>query len=325
MREQHEIIIKKVKKVHPAHHGGAWKVAYADFVTAMMALFMVLWLIAMMSVESRKAVAEYFRSFSMFQGDEMMGGGEKILQMPGEAILLQDEAGGIDQGDSWKKRLEEDIKQELEEKLALAKDQVFLRVVSGGIRIEIVERSGKAMFGIGEARLLPHGEKLLGIIAGEIAKLPYPMWIEGHTDAFPYPEGGYTNWELSVDRANMVRKELEICGIQGERITKVIGYAATDPIIRDDPYSPLNRRVSIVVKEKKDDDWSVELSETSDVPSRQPSRVGLPAAGPAPQAVSKTQRWPVAAARGVPPVIDRNDQGKTTIQRIDHQDGRPGP
>jgi chemotaxis protein MotB len=318
MKEQHEIIIKKVKKGHPGHHGGAWKVAYADFVTAMMALFMVLWLVAMMSVQSREVVATYFRSFSLLEGGESSGGGEKILQLPGEAILLQDAPGGVDQGDSWKKRLEEDIKRDLEEKLAVAKDQVFLRVISGGVRIEIVERSGLAMFGLGEARLLPHGEKLLEIIAGEITKLPYPIWIEGHTDAFPYPEGGYTNWELSVDRANSVRKELEIWGTQGERITKVIGYAATDPIVRDDPYSPLNRRVSIVVKEKKDDDWSVELSGTSDVPSGQPSRVGLPAAGPAPQAVSETQGWPVAADRGIPPVIDQNDQGKTTIQRLDH-------
>jgi len=318
MKEQHEIIIKKVKKGHPGHHGGAWKVAYADFVTAMMALFMVLWLVAMMSVQSRKVVATYFRSFTLFEGGEASGGGEKILQLPGEAILLQDVPGGVDQGDSWKKRLEEDIKRDLEEKLAVAKDQVFLRVISGGVRIEIVERSGLAMFGLGEARLLPHGEKLLEIIAGEITKLPYPIWIEGHTDAFPYPEGGYTNWELSVDRANSVRKELEIWGTQGERITKVIGYAATDPIVRDDPYSPLNRRVSIVVKEKKDDDWSVELSGISDVPSGQPSRVGLPAAGPAPQAVSETQGWPVAADRGIPPVIDQNDQGKTTIQRLDH-------
>ncbi len=255
MEELPVIVVKRVKKNHGAHHGGAWKVAYADFVTALMALFLVLWLVAMMSAETRKGVAEYFRSFSMISGENNLGG-EKISHMPGEVILLQKEAGGIQGGEKWQRRLEEGIKQELERRLAEAKDQVFMRVISGGVRIEIVERSGKAMFGMGEARLLPHGEKLLRIIAEELAKLPYPIWIEGHTDAYRYNRGAYTNWELSVDRANAVRKELVRYGIRPDRIMKVIGYAATDPLIKDRPYSPLNRRVSIVVKESGDEEFT---------------------------------------------------------------------
>lgn len=249
--EEQPIIIKRIRKTHGGHHGGAWKVAYADFVTAMMALFLVLWIVAMLSAETRNAVAEYFRSYSMVEGEFSLGGA-KLTHMPGEAILLQETAGGIQGGQAWQRRLEENIKQQLETNLAEAKDQVFMRVISGGVRIEIVERSGKAMFGLGEARLLPHGEKLLKIIAGELKKLSYPVWIEGHTDAHPYRQGSYTNWELSVDRANAVRKELASSGISEDRIMKVIGYAATDPIVRDEPYSPLNRRVSIVVKEKED-------------------------------------------------------------------------
>lgn len=256
MEEQPIIIIKRVRKGHGGHHGGAWKVAYADFVTAMMALFLVLWIVAMMSAETRNAVAEYFRSYSMVEGEFALGG-EKISHMPGEVILLQEQAGGVQGGQAWQRRLEENIKRELETKLAEAMDQVFMRVISGGVRIEIVERSGKAMFGLGEARLLPHGEKLLQIISEELKKLPYPVWIEGHTDAHPYRKGSYTNWELSVDRANAVRKELASTGIPGDRIMKVIGYAATDPIVRDDPYSPLNRRVSIVVKEENDTEINV--------------------------------------------------------------------
>jgi chemotaxis protein MotB len=266
--EERPIIIKRVKKGHGGHHGGAWKVAYADFVTAMMALFLVLWIVAMLSAETKNAVAEYFRSYSMVEGENQLGG-SKLTHMPGEAILLQSEPGGIQGGQAWQKRLEENIKQQLETKLAVAKDQVFLRVISGGVRIEIVERSGKAMFGLGEARLLPHGEKLLNIIAGELEKLSYPVWIEGHTDAHPYRKGSYTNWELSVDRANVVRKELAASGIPEDRIMKVIGYAATDPIVRDQPYSPLNRRVSIVVKEKKDTEIDVD-------PARQPSVASEP-------------------------------------------------
>ncbi len=256
MEEQPIIIIKRVRKGHGGHHGGAWKVAYADFVTAMMALFLVLWIVAMLSAETRNAVAEYFRSYSMVEGEFALGG-EKISHMPGEVILLQEQAGGVQGGQAWQRRLEENIKRELETKLAEAMDQVFMRVISGGVRIEIVERSGKAMFGLGEARLLPHGEKLLHIISEELKKLPYPVWIEGHTDAYPYRKGSYTNWELSVDRANAVRKELASTGIPGDRIMKVIGYAATDPIVRDEPYSPLNRRVSIVVKEENDTEINV--------------------------------------------------------------------
>ena len=256
MEEHPIIIIKRVRKAHGGHHGGAWKVAYADFVTAMMALFLVLWIVAMLSAETRNAVAEYFRSYSMVEGEFALGG-EKLSHMPGEVILLQERAGGVQGGQAWQRRLEENIKQQLEAKLAEAKDQVFMRVISGGVRIEIVERSGKAMFGLGEARLLPHGEKLLQIISDELKKLPYPIWIEGHTDAYPYRMGSYTNWELSVDRANAVRKELAATGIPGDRIMKVIGYAATDPIVRDEPYSPLNRRVSIVVKEKNDTEINV--------------------------------------------------------------------
>ena len=238
-------------------------VAYADFVTALMALFLVLWIVAMLSAETKNAVAEYFRSYSMVQGENQLAG-SRLTHMPGEAILLQSEPGGIQGGQAWQKRLEENIKQQLETRLAAAKDQVFMRVISGGVRIEIVERSGKAMFGLGEARLLPHGEKLLNIIAGELKKLAYPVWIEGHTDGHPFRKGSYTNWELSVDRANVVRKELASWGIPEDRIMKVIGYAATDPIVRDQPYSPLNRRVSIVVKEKEDTEIDVN-------PARQPS------------------------------------------------------
>ncbi|MEW6441383.1 MAG: flagellar motor protein MotB [bacterium] len=252
MRPDQEPIIKKVKKIHRGgHHGGAWKVAYADFVTAMMALFMVLWLIAMLSAETRSAIAEYFRSFSLFKGEDSIGG-ETLSHMPGEIILLQQDAGGVQDGESWKRRLEERIKSELEKSLKEALDQVFLTVISGGVRIEIVERSGKAMFETGDARLLPHGQKILSIIAAEIGQLPYPIWIEGHTDAHPYREGAYTNWELSVDRANAVRKALTEESVSGDRITKVIGYAATDPIVKEDPFSPLNRRVSIVIKEQED-------------------------------------------------------------------------
>jgi chemotaxis protein MotB len=285
--EEQPIIIKRIKKVHGGHHGGAWKVAYADFVTAMMALFLVLWIVAMLSAETKDAVAEYFRSYSMVQGDEGLGG-SKFSHMPGEAILLQERPGGIQGGQAWQKRLEKNIKQQLETRLAIAKDQVFMTVISGGVRIEIVERSGKTMFGLGEARLLAHGEKLLSIIAGELKKLSYPVWIEGHTDAHPYRKGSYTNWELSVDRANVVRKELAASGIHEDRIMKVIGYAATDPIVRDQPYSPLNRRVSIVVKEKKDSGINVNSVTQPNVASKSGEDLSASYAAESPSGLSES-------------------------------------
>ncbi len=248
MKHQDVIIVKKIKKAPRGHHGGAWKVAYADFVTAMMALFMVLWLIAMMSTENKSHVAKYFRSFSLFEGKKLIGG-DKVTHLPGEIILIQEDAGGISRGKKWEKQLEQNLKKGIEQNLAEAGDQVFVVKIPGGIRIEIVERTGKTMFEMGEAKLLAHGKKLLEIIAGEIGKLPFPAWIEGHTDAYPYNKELYTNWELSVDRANSVRKELVAVGIPQDRIKRVIGFAATYPLIKEDPFSSLNRRVSIVIKE----------------------------------------------------------------------------
>jgi chemotaxis protein MotB len=254
MSEKEAIIIKRIKKAHKGHHGGAWKVAYADFVTAMMALFIVLWMIAMLSKDTRKGVAEYFRSFSLVKGESM--GGTNMSTLPGDVLRLQPEPGGVKraeakEGREWSTELQENIKKTLEVKMAAAMDQVYLIPIAGGVRIEIVERLGKAMFSLGEARLLENGEKILELIAGELRGVPHPLWIEGHTDAYPYPADSYTNWELSVDRANAVRRKLVDFGIKADRITKVIGYADTDPIVKDDPYSPLNRRVSIVVKEKR--------------------------------------------------------------------------
>ena len=252
MRDNEEIIIKKVKRAHSGHHAGAWKVAYADFVTAMMALFMVLWIIALLSTRSKAGVAQYFRSFTFLEGQDSTGG-DRISHMPGEAILLQELPGGFPGATDWERRLEEGIQKELEANLAEAQDQVFIVRIEDGVRIEMVERTSKAMFNTGESVLLPHGEKLLEIIAKEITALPFPSWIEGHTDAFPFAEKEtYSNWELSVDRANAVRRYLVSAGITEDRIKRVIGYAATYPFVREDPFSDLNRRVSIVIKDRQE-------------------------------------------------------------------------
>jgi len=252
MRDNEEIIIKKIRRPHVGHHAGAWKVAYADFVTAMMALFMVLWIIALLSTRSKAGVAEYFRSFTFLEGREATGG-DRISHMPGEVILLQNQPGGFPGATNWERRLEEGIQKGLEENLAEAQDQVFIVRIEDGVRIELVERTSKAMFDTGESLLLPHGEKLLEIIAKEIAELPFPSWIEGHTDAFPFQsEETYSNWELSVDRANTVRRYLVAAGIPDDRIKRVVGYAATYPFVREDPFSGLNRRVSIVIKDREE-------------------------------------------------------------------------
>ena len=228
------IIIKK-KIVHAGHHGGAWKVAYADFVTAMMALFIVLWLMGA-SEPVKKAVAGYFRDPS----------GRKVETGNGQGGIGENISLGKQDLNQLEKKLEAAMKQAPE--LEKLKDQVRMTVTGEGLRIELLESEVGTFFESGNAHPTNTGNEMLQMLASQLGKMPNKLLIEGHTDARPYAAKEYSNWELSTDRANSVRKLMQQTGVQPNQVTEVRGCADQHLLKPEDPNSASNRRVSIVVK-----------------------------------------------------------------------------
>jgi chemotaxis protein MotB len=233
--ETQPIIIKK-KKAHGEHHGGAWKVAYADFVTAMMALFIVLWLMGA-SEPVKKAVAGYFRDPSGKAADNGSGQGGV-----GENIAVRkDDMGKL------KETLESAMKQSPE--LEKLKNQVNMTVTGEGLRIELLESEVGTFFETGSTSPSASGRDMLRMISAELGKLPNRLLMEGHTDARPFTSpNGYSNWELSSDRANSARKVMQDSGLHTDQVAEVRGYADQRLRKPEDPNNASNRRVSIVVK-----------------------------------------------------------------------------
>jgi len=246
-QQNQTIIIKRVKKGHGGgHHGGAWKVAYADFVTAMMALFLVLWLVAMLSIDTKKAVAEYFRSHTVFKGTEA-GGATGFSAMIGGPVKIDAEEGGIKSRDKRFELIAAKLNKIVEDKLHEYREQVMIFTTSEGIRLELTERDKNPMFESGTAKLLPGGDEVISTLAEVLSEFPNAIAIEGHTDRSRYPGANYTNWELAADRANVARRQLVAKGFDASKITRVTSYADAVPL-RDDPFDPANRRVSILVQ-----------------------------------------------------------------------------
>lgn len=247
-------IIKK-KAHHGGHHGGAWKVAYADFVTAMMALFIVLWIMAQ-SQSIRQNVAQYFKdpgilphSLGLMENSNI--GGE--MPTPGHSQELQRPAPAPADVTDDAKRLEE-TKKKIEEMIAQLpdleslKDQVRFQITDEGLRIELMEREDNRFFEVGSATINPQAQKIFGIISKELGGLPNHLTLEGHTDSRPYGKQNYTNWELSSDRANAARRLMENTGAKSGQIVEVRGYADRRLLNAQDPNDYKNRRVSIIVK-----------------------------------------------------------------------------
>ncbi|MCC7126192.1 MAG: OmpA family protein [Acidobacteria bacterium] len=237
------IIIIKKKGGHHGHHGGAWKVAYADFVTAMMAFFLVMWLVGQ-SPQVKSAVAGYFRDPGIFDqqksnGPIDMGGGpaEPSVAPPSEVQALTAAAAHIEAALTAMPGLTN------------LKEQIEMTVTPEGLRIELVEQEGSSFFNSGSAVLLGQSEQMLGIIAAELAQLTNSVVIEGHTDRTPYADPSrYSNWELSADRANAARRSMEIGGLKPGQIQSVRGLADTELRLPDAPLDQRNRRVSIMVR-----------------------------------------------------------------------------
>jgi len=249
--EPKRIIIKKVKKRHQDAHGGSWKVAYADFVTALMALFLLLWLLAMISPEKRVLLSQYFKHFSVFKES-----GQSVIQ--GHSSLLDRDGGvaakkmlGSERADISPEMLQERIKGAIAEKLSSLEDQVMVSIADDGVKIQIVDTEGSLMFKLGSAQPTEKARQLLKLLAENISDTASRIVIEGHTDSLPYRGAQITNWELSTARASAARRELENNGVEPSRIARVVGYADQELLIKDEPTNPRNRRISIILLKEK--------------------------------------------------------------------------
>jgi len=229
------IIIKR-KAPHSAHHGGAWKVAYADFVTAMMALFIVLWLMSS-SDPVRRAVAGYFndpRGRSVDTGTDRSGAADN-LPVTRENIS------------QLKERLENSIHKMND--LKSISNQVEMTVTPEGLRIELLESKNGTFFQTGSSQLNANGVELLKVLAAQLGKIPNSLSIEGHTDSQPFSAAsGYSNWELSTDRANAARRMMQDAGLRQNQVSQVRGYADQKLRLPQNPLDPSNRRISLIVQ-----------------------------------------------------------------------------
>ena len=270
-------IIKKIKKGGHGHHGGAWKVAYADFVTAMMAFFLLLWLLNSVTQEQLEGISNYFAPVSTSASTSGSGGmleGQTMQQQqsspsPQSSVTVDlpppsagqgpaDQEGETDAESTAAAAHEEEQFQEAQNALRQALESIpnlqdlakslLVDATPEGLRIQIVDQDGLAMFPSGRANMFDHTKRILGLVAQVIKKMPQMIAIAGHTDAVPFNSGGgYGNWELSADRANASRRALIEMGVPENRINRVVGKASEEPLLVDDPTNPRNRRISIIL------------------------------------------------------------------------------
>lgn len=250
-KEQPPIIIKKVKKGHAGAHGGAWKVAYADFVTAMMALFLLMWILATANPSEKKAIASYFRDPGVFETSTGGGGTSPVAQFFGEAGILDAQQGILSQNtaiEGLKNQIEAEL-QNLPE-FPDIKDQIVIQVTAEGLLIELIDKDNKdnAFFDLSSAELKPALRHILEKVVQQISQMPHKIAIGGHTDARPFRNKSfYSNWELSASRALNTRRIMEESGLPSGRIERVVGYADSTPLIASDPMNPANRRISLLI------------------------------------------------------------------------------
>lgn len=277
------IIVKRVKKSDGGHHGGAWKIAYADFVTAMMAFFLLMWLLGSTTKGDLQGIAEYFKTplkvamaggsgsgdaSSVIQGGGRdltrkegqvtkndMDPGPKRLYAPDTAALKAELARAeMARLKALKQRIEEAI--EARPTLKQFKKQLLLDITSEGLRIQIVDEQNRPMFDLAKADLQPYTKEILYEIGRALNDVPNRISLSGHTDAKPYASGekGYSNWELSADRANASRRALIAGGMDESKVLRVVGLSSAVLFDKQDPFNPINRRISIIVMNKKAED-----------------------------------------------------------------------
>lgn len=292
------IIVKKIKKGGGGHHGGAWKIAYADFVTAMMAFFLLMWLLGSTSKAQKEGISEYFKTplkvalmggTSVGASDTLIkgGGGKDMTKKQGQvkpvdgppgkqkAVDVKDAKAALEKAEAEKLELLKDkIEKTIENSpnLSKFKDQLLLDITPEGLRIQIVDEQNRPMFESAKAEMQPYAKQILREIGQMLNGVTNKISLSGHTDAVSYASGEkrYSNWELSSDRANASRRELVAGGMDETKVLRVVGLSSASLFDKDDPLNPINRRISIIVMNKKaeldalKDDGEAELASDAD-------------------------------------------------------------
>ncbi len=295
------IIIKKIKKGGGGAHGGAWKIAYADFVTAMMAFFMLMWLLGSTAQGDLQGIADYFQnplkvslaggSGSGDSSSVIQGGGKDLtashgqvksgdVKAPRKTINLQKLKAEYEKAERAKLA---GLKGELESLidanpvLKQFKSQLLLDLTSEGLRIQIVDEKNRPMFDSASSEVKPYTRTILREIGQTLNKVENHISLAGHTDAQPFASGGreFSNWELSTNRANASRRELVAGGMEDQKIMRVVGMSSTVLFDKQDPYSPINRRISIVIMNKRTEEALLADGKTVDVESAQEVQEGV--------------------------------------------------
>ncbi|MDP2248300.1 MAG: flagellar motor protein MotB [Nitrosomonadales bacterium] len=295
------IIVKRIKKVSGGHHGGAWKIAYADFVTAMMAFFLLMWLLGSTTKAQLQGISEYFQTplKVALQGGHAVGSSKVILKGGGQDLTKQQ--GQVKRGDNeadktldveenkpkimnyeeakaellrqerarleeLKKKIEEAI--DASEMLRQFKNQLLLDITSEGLRIQIVDERNRPMFALASAQLQPYARQILLEIGKMLNGVPNKISLSGHTDAAAYGRGekGYSNWELSTDRANASRRELVAGGMDESKMLRVVGLSSAVLFDKKDPLNPINRRISIIIMNKQAEENAIKDDSPVEVP-----------------------------------------------------------
>ncbi|MEN3293482.1 MAG: chemotaxis protein MotB [Burkholderiales bacterium] len=324
---QRPIIVKKIKKGGGGHHGGAWKIAYADFVTAMMAFFLLMWLLGSTAKGDLHGIAEYFQtplkvamaggSGSGDSSSVIQGGGRDLTRKDGQikngdepspkktynltAATMQTAEAALEKAEAARlKVLKEKIEAAIDARPTLKqfKRQLLLDITSEGLRIQIVDEKNRPMFALAKADLQPYTVEILHEIGKALNDMPNRISLSGHTDASAYSSGEkyYSNWELSADRANASRRALIAGGMDEGKVLRVVGLSSAVLFDKQDPLNPINRRISIIVMNKKAEQNASRDGGTIDVSnSAQAQDLADTAAGPAAHA-------PANAAPGTSPV-----------------------
>jgi len=324
------IVIKKIKKGGHGHHGGAWKIAYADFVTAMMAFFLLMWLLGSTTKGDLKGIADYFQSPLQVALAGGSGSGDANSVIQGGGASLTEQVGQIKRGEveearkrraaeraararrereqmeALKLRLEAAV--QLNPKLAEMRHQIRIEITPDGLRIQIVDDFNRPMFALGGAQVQPYMRDLLQEIGKVLNEVDNKVALSGHTDSAPYVGGerGYSNWELSADRANASRRELIAGGMNADKVVRVVGLADSNLLNKDNPRDPLNRRIAIIVMNKLAEErlngagGEIEAGSAEEV-ERGIAPAGAAAAQPAVQEAAAPAAGTGAAATSVAP------------------------
>lgn len=293
--EKRPIVIKRIKKVTGGHHGGAWKIAYADFVTAMMAFFLLMWLLGSTAKGDLEGISEYFKtplkvalmggSGSGDSSSIIKGGGQDLTRSEGQVksgelppeekvislkatrqeFLRMERIKELEKLKALKANIEQMI--EIDAKLKKYKNQILLDLTSEGLRVQIVDEKNRPMFQSGSSELEEYTRDILRALGEMLNEMPNKISLSGHTDAQPYvtKDGRYSNWELSADRGNASRREMIKGGLAEDKIVRVVGLSSAVLFDKAQPLNPINRRISIIVMNKKAEEAALKDGGSGDI------------------------------------------------------------